>query len=124
MQNKFHTNATKSLNSFPKLGKYSIEGQQHLIVEPSGNELDLINEYNIDLIAQDRERKWPIGFVAQIIVLFSRNWVLTSRSQFTKLNCGQALCLSLIFGLFWLRMELSENRLHDRESFVFFMMVF
>ncbi|CAF3848111.1 unnamed protein product [Adineta steineri] len=104
--------------------QYSTEGRKYLIDEPNGKEIDLINKYPINLMSHKNESKWPIGFFAQTWVLFSRNWILTSKSQFTKLNCIQTFCLTIIFGLFWLRMKYHENTLQDRSSFIFFAMLF
>ncbi|CAF1389700.1 unnamed protein product [Adineta steineri] len=102
----------------------STEGQKYLIDEPNGKEIDLINKYPINLMSNKNESKWPIGFFAQTWVLFSRNWILTSKSQFTKLNCIQAVFITIIFGLFWLRMKYHENTLQDRSSFIFFLLIF
>ncbi|CAF4386595.1 unnamed protein product, partial [Adineta steineri] len=71
--------------------QYSTEGRKYLIDEPNGKEIELINKYPINLMSNKNESKWPIGFFAQTWVLFSRNWILTSKSQFTKLNCIQAV---------------------------------
>ncbi|CAF1379057.1 unnamed protein product [Adineta steineri] len=104
--------------------QYSTEGRKYLIDEPNGKEIDLINKHPLSFQSNKNESKWPIGFFAQTWVLFSRNWILTSKSQFTKLNCIQTFCLTIIFGLFWLRMKYHENTLQDRSSFIFFAMLF
>ena len=57
----------------------SIElSQQYLIPEPSGNESDLTNPDNINLIPNKDESKWPIGFLPTIVdslfTQFSINW--------------------------------------------------
>ncbi|CAF1343859.1 unnamed protein product [Adineta steineri] len=104
--------------------QYSTEGQKYLIDEPNGEEIDLINKYPINLMSNKNESKWPIGFFAQTWILFSRNWVLTSKSQFTRLNCIQAVFITIIFGLFWLRMKYHENTIQDRSSFIFFLLIF
>lgn len=69
--------------------------QRYLIAEPSGKEEDLScdNIVKID-VPQEDEKKWPIGFCAQTVIFFRRNWVLTSKSQFSTHNCAQATCLS------------------------------
>ncbi|CAF1214235.1 unnamed protein product [Adineta steineri] len=102
----------------------STEGQKYLIDEPNGKEIDLINKYPINLMSNKNESKWPIGFFAQTWVLFSRNWILTSKSQFTKLNFIQAFFITIVFGLFWLRMKYHEYTLQDRSSFIFFLLIF
>ncbi|CAF1454126.1 unnamed protein product [Adineta steineri] len=104
--------------------QHSTEGRKYLIDEPNGTEIDLINKYPINLMSNKNESKWPIGFFAQTWVLFSRNWILTSKSQFTKLNFIQAFFITIIFGLFWLRMKYHENTLQDRSSFIFFSLIF
>ncbi|UJR13071.1 hypothetical protein I4U23_000095 [Adineta vaga] len=101
-----------------------IEIQKYLINEPNENDIDLINENNIQLNIENNQNKWPIGFIKQTLILFSRNWLLTRKTQFNKLNYIQALCMSILYGLLWLRMELKEDTLRDRSSFLFFMMIF
>jgi len=124
MQNKFSINEKRLHSELQQSPKYSIEGRQYLIGEPSGNQTDLPKEDSFEIIGQKHVSKWPIGFVAQTSVLFQRNWVLTGKSQFSILNCTQELCLSIIFGLFWLRMSYNEKTLNDRASFLYFMMIF
>ncbi|CAF0892714.1 unnamed protein product [Adineta ricciae] len=100
------------------------EAQKCLIGEPTENEIDSLNGNNLQLALQKKENKWPIGFVRQTMILFSRNWLLTSKSQFSKLNIIQALCISILYGLLWLRLDFREDTLKDRSSFLFFMMIF
>ena len=97
---------------------------QYLIVEPSGSETDLVQLTQVDLISNEHESKWPIGFLAQLIILLSRTFRLTGKAQFTFLSFGQALGLAVISGLCWLRMEFAENTIPDRSSFIFFIMTF
>ncbi|CAF3800224.1 unnamed protein product, partial [Adineta steineri] len=104
--------------------QHSIEGRKYLIDEPNEKEIDLINKHPVNLMSHKNESKWPIGFFAQTWILFSRNWILTSKSQFTKLNFIQAFFITIIFGLFWLRMKYHENTLQDRSSFIFFSLIF
>ncbi|CAF0913827.1 unnamed protein product [Adineta steineri] len=104
--------------------QYSTEGRKYLIDEPNEKEIDLINQSHKNLMSNKNESKWPIGFFAQTWILFSRNWVLTSKSQFTKLNCIQACFITIVFGLFWLRMKYHENTIEDRSSFIFFVLIF
>ena len=106
--------------------RLSIEARQYLIAEPSGSEKELAIYENrtAQLGAQDETSKWPIGFLAQTFILFRRNWILTSKAQLSKLNCIQALCMSILYGLLWLRMNLTEDTLRDRSSFIMFMMIF
>ena len=113
-QNRFSSSTNQLYN----------ESQKYLFGEPSGNEEDLPREYNVKVVEEKNEKKWPVGFCAQTSVLFRRNWILTSKSQFSKLNCIQALCLSVVFGLFWLRMSYNESTLNDRSSFLYFMTIF
>jgi ABC-type multidrug transport system permease subunit len=95
------------------------ESQKYLIGKPN------IIEEDLGKVTEDKhENKWAIGYFAQISVLFQRNWILTSKSQFSKLNCFQALCMSIVFGLFWLRMDYNEKTLRDRASFLYYMMMF
>jgi len=98
--------------------------QQYLIPEPSGDESDLTNPDNVNLLPSGRESKWPIGFLPQMLILFSRCFRLTGKSQFTFLNFGQALALAVIAGLCWLRMDFIETTIPDRSSFIFFIMTF
>ncbi|CAF1055369.1 unnamed protein product [Adineta steineri] len=114
----------KSSNRLENPHKYSSEGRKYLIDEPNEKEIDLINKHHKNLMANKNENKWPIGFFAQTWILFSRNWVLTSKSQFTKLNCIQACFITIVFGLFWLRMKYHENTIQDRSSFIFFVLIF
>jgi hypothetical protein len=114
IQNRFSIN-TKQLTS---------ESQKYLIGEPSGNQKELPIGYNLKIIGDKHENKWPIGYFAQTSLLFRLNFILTSKSQFSNLNCIQALCLSILFGLFWLRMDNNESTLKDRASFLYFMMIF
>ncbi|CAF4586381.1 unnamed protein product [Rotaria sp. Silwood2] len=125
IKNKYFINKNKSYNQMEQSSQlYLTESQKYLIGEPNGSEIDLINENNIQLITENNNCKWPISFTAQIYILFSRNWILTSKAQFSKLNCIQALCMSILYGLLWLRMKLKEDALRDRISFIFFMMIF
>jgi ABC-type multidrug transport system permease subunit len=100
------------------------EGSQYLIAEPSGNEADLTNPDQVNLIPNKHESKWPIGFLPQVLILFSRSFRLTGKHQFTTLNTGQALALAIITGLCWLRMDFAEDTIPDRSSFMFFIMTF
>ncbi|CAF1286411.1 unnamed protein product [Rotaria sordida] len=104
--------------------EYSSSARQYLLGEPSGNEADLTNPDNVNLIPTKHESKWPIGFLSQMLILFSRAFRLTGKSQFTLLNFGQALVLAVICGLCWLRMDFAENTIPDRSSFIFFLMTF
>lgn len=102
----------------------SVDAQQYLIPEPSGHEADLTNPDNVNLIPTKHESKWPIGFLSQMLILFSRAFILTGKSQFTILNFAQALGLAIVSGLCWLRMDFAENTIPDRSSFMFFLMTF
>ncbi|CAF2241320.1 unnamed protein product [Rotaria magnacalcarata] len=102
----------------------STNAHQYLIPEPSGNEPNLTNPDNVNLIPTKHESKWPIGFLPQMMILFKRTFVLTGRRQFTILNFVQALGLAVVSGLCWLRMEFAENTIPDRSSFMFFLMTF
>ena len=84
-QNKFSISKKQS-------SKYSMKGRKYLTVEPSGNEADLPNGHGMKINEGKHESKWPIGVFAQTSVLFRRNWLLTSKSQFSILNCVQAFC--------------------------------
>ena len=103
---------------------YSAEARQYLIAEPSGNESDLTNPDNINLLPTKHESKWPIGFLPQMLILFSRSFRLTGKSQFTLPNFAQALAMAVVSGLCWLRMPFAEYKLPDRSSFIFFVMIF
>ena len=122
-QNRIIGGQTRSL-PIPSSQKYSSEGQQYLIAEPSGNEADLTNPDNVNLISHSNQGKWPIGFLAQTLILFSRSFRLTGKSQFTLLNFAQALTLAVVSGLCWLRMDFAEDTIPDRSSFIFFIMTF
>ncbi|CAF3674584.1 unnamed protein product [Adineta steineri] len=99
-------------------------GTQYLVAEPSGKESDLTNPDNVNLIPDKKEGKWPIGFLAQMLILFSRSFRLTGKAQFTILNFGQALSLAVVCGLCWLQMDYNESTIPDRSSFMFFLMTF
>ncbi|CAF0837440.1 unnamed protein product [Adineta steineri] len=99
-------------------------GTQYLVAEPSGKESDLTNPDNVNLIPDKKEGKWPIGFLAQMLILFSRSFRLTGKAQFTFLNFAQALSLAVICGLCWLQMDYTEDTIPDRSSFIFFIMTF
>ncbi|CAF3590114.1 unnamed protein product [Adineta steineri] len=99
-------------------------GTQYLVAEPSGKESDLTNPDNVNLIPDKKEGKWPIGFVAQMLILFSRSFRLTGKAQFTFLNFAQAFSLAVICGLCWLQMDYTEDTIPDRSSFIFFIMTF
>src|SRR5690349_7614833 len=89
LQNKVVANEKKPSGEL--LQQYSTEGIQYLMAEPSGNEDDLTNPDNVDLISRNNEGKWPIGFLPQMLILFSRSFRLTGKAQFTFLNFAQAL---------------------------------
>jgi hypothetical protein len=116
-QNKFSISKKQS-------SKYSMEGRKYLTAEPSGNEADLPNGHGVKINEGKHESNWPIGVFAQTSVLFRRNWLLTSKSQFSILNCFQAFCLSVIFGLFWLRMDYNEKTVRDRASLIYFLLIY
>ncbi|CAF1434820.1 unnamed protein product [Adineta steineri] len=118
LQNKINTN-DKTISN-----QYSTAGRQYLLAEPSGNVADLTNPDNVNLISTKQENKWPIGFLPQLLILFSRAFRLSGKDQFTRLNFIQALGLAVVTGLCWLRMDLSEDTIPDRSSFIFFIMVF
>jgi len=101
----------------------SAEAKQYLVGEPSGNEADLTNPDNVNLLPSERHDKWPIGFLPQMLILYSRSFIAARRS-FTFLNFTQALSLAVVSGLCWLRMAFSEDRIPDRGSFMFFLMTF
>jgi hypothetical protein len=94
--------------AYVKTKQFSSESQQYLTAEPN-----IIKEDLTKIIEDEQKSKWSIGYFAQTSILFRRNWVLTSRFQFRKLNCIQALLMSIVFGLFWLRMEYNEKTLRD-----------
>ena len=122
LRNRITLNERKPIS--PSEQQYSTEGRQYLTGEPSGNEADLPNPDNVNLIPGKDTSKWPIGFLAQMLILFTRSFRLTGKTQFTLLNFAQALSLALISGLCWLRMDFVESTIPDRSSFVFFIMVF
>jgi ABC-type multidrug transport system permease subunit len=101
----------------------SVEARQYLVGEPSGNEADLTNPDNVNLIPIGRQGKWPIGFLPQMLILYSRSFIAAKKS-FTLLNFGQTLSLAVVSGLCWLRMEFAEDTISDRGSFMFFLMTF
>lgn len=121
VKNRYITDEKKSF-----IDSEEKSAQKYLIGEPTGNEKDLaIYENNTtQLSTQNNKSKWPIGFLAQTFILFRRNWILTSKAQLSRLNCIQALCMSILYGLLWLRMKLKEDTLNDRSSFLIFMMIF
>lgn len=121
-QNRVIANMKSNGTHFQK--QYSTEGTQYLVSEPSNVEADLPNPDNETLSSSHNGSKWPIGFLPQLLILFSRSFRLTGKSQFTFLNFGQALALAVISGLCWLRMEFAENTIPDRSSFIFFIMTF
>ncbi|CAF1011653.1 unnamed protein product [Adineta ricciae] len=100
------------------------ESSRYLMAEPSGKESDLTNPDNVNLIPDGREGKWPIGFLPQMLILYSRSFRLTGKAQFTLLNFIQSIVLAIISGLCWLRMEFREDTIPDRSSFIFFLMTF
>ncbi|CAF0722180.1 unnamed protein product [Adineta ricciae] len=102
----------------------SSAAQQYLFPEPSGNEADLTNPDNVNLIPTKKEGKWPLSFLPQMLILCSRSFRLTGMSQLTLLNTMQALGLAIVSGLCWLRMDFSEDTLSDRSSYIFFLMTF
>jgi hypothetical protein len=122
LQNKVTVNENKLVNQVEH--QYLTAGRQYLTVEPSGNEADLPKRNNTNLISNQNESKWPIGFLPQMLILFSRSFRLTGKSQFTFLSFAQALGLAVITGLCWLRMDFSESTIPDRSSFIFFIMTF
>jgi ABC-type multidrug transport system permease subunit len=124
LQNRIKTNVATISNQSLQQQQYPTAGRQYLIAEPSGNESDLTNPDNVNLIPTKHEKKWPIGFLPQMLILFSRVFRLTGKTQFTFLNAGQALGLAVICGLCWLRMDFAENTITDRSSFIFFLMTF
>jgi len=103
---------------------YSAEARKYLIAEPSGNEADLTNPDNINLVPTKHESKWPIGFLSQMLILLSRTFLMTGRRELTFLNCVQSLSLAVFCGLCWLRMDFTEDTISDRSSFIFFLMTF
>jgi ABC-type multidrug transport system permease subunit len=123
LQNRITTNVKTITNQFNQ-EQYSTAGRQYLVAEPSGNESDLTNPDNVNLIPTKHESKWPIGFLPQLFILLSRTFRLTGKAQFTILNFAQALALAVICGLCWLRMPFAENTIPDRSSFIFFLMTF
>ncbi len=122
LQNKIIAN--QQIASHQLSNQYSSEGRQYLIAEPSGNESDLTNPDNVNLIPNKHEGKWPIGFLPQMLILFSRSFLMTGKSQLTFLNTVQALALAVITGLCWLQMDFTEDTIVDRSSFMFFIMTF
>ena len=117
LQNKYSVNEKNSHYR-------SNESRQYLLDEPSGNEKDLPAGNKIITVGDGEKHKWPIGFFAQTCILFQRNWILTSKIQLSKLNCIQALFMSILFGLFWLRMPYTEKTLTDRSSLIYFLLMF
>jgi hypothetical protein len=103
---------------------YSAEARKYLIAEPSGNEADLTNPDNVNLVPTKHESKWPIGFLSQMLILLSRTFLMTGRRELTFLNCVQSLSLAVFCGLCWLRMDFTEDTISDRSSFIFFLMTF
>jgi ABC-type multidrug transport system permease subunit len=103
---------------------YSEQAAQYLVAEPSGNESDLTNPDKVNLLADNNQDKWPLGFLSQMLILFNRSFRMTGRDQFTLVNVSQALALAIICGLCWLRMAFAENTIPDRASFMFFLMTF
>ncbi|CAF1068068.1 unnamed protein product [Adineta steineri] len=118
LQNKINTNVKTISN------QYSTAGRQYLLTEPSGDVADLTNSDNVNLIPAKHESKWPIGFLPQLLILTSRAFRLSGKAQFTRLSFIQAICISVVTGLCWLRMDFVENTIPDRASFIFFIMAF
>jgi hypothetical protein len=78
LQNRSTGNVKTISNPAQLQQQYSRAGRQYLLDEPSGNEVDLPNLDNINLISNKHETKWPIGFLPQMLILFftlfSINW--------------------------------------------------
>ena len=124
LQNRAITNPQKTINHPTGQQFFSQQAREYLALEPTGNESDLTNPDNVNLLPSGHEGKWPIGFLPQMLILFNRCFLMTGRSQFTILNFGQALALAVITGLCWLRMDFSEDTIPDRSSYMFFLMTF
>ncbi|CAF1036454.1 unnamed protein product [Adineta steineri] len=126
LQNKINTNVKTISNQLQKQQQYqySTAGRQYLLAEPSGDVADLTNPDNVNLIPSKHESKWPVGFLPQLLILFSRAFRLSGKDQFTRLSFIQAICISVITGLCWFRMDFAENTIPDRSSYIFFIMVF
>jgi hypothetical protein len=117
LQNRI-TNNIQTVSSLQT--QYSTAGRQYLTAEPSGDESDLPNPGNVNLTSDKRDSKWPIGFLPQMLILFSRCFRLTGAAQFTVISFGQALGLAIISGLCWLRMDLLKIQyLIDHHLFSF-----
>ncbi|CAF2117823.1 unnamed protein product [Rotaria magnacalcarata] len=97
--------------------------RQYLIKEPN-NRRNGPSTITIDDDDTELGSKWPTGFMEQYLVLFRRSLKLSIKDQFTWLNVIQALFVSIITGLCWLRMPFTESKIPDRTSFVFFVMIF
>ncbi|CAF1168649.1 unnamed protein product [Adineta steineri] len=126
LQNKINTNVKTISNQLQKQQQYqySTAGRQYLLAEPSGDVADLTNPDNVNLIPSKHESKWPVGFLPQLLILFSRAFRLSGKTQFTRLSFIQAICISVITGLCWFRIDFAENTIPDRSSYIFFIMVF
>jgi ABC-type multidrug transport system permease subunit len=59
-----------------------------------------------------------------MLILFSRSFTLTGKSQFTIPNFAQALAVAIVTGLCWLRMDFADYTILDRSSILFFIMTF
>ena len=65
-----------------------------------------------------RERKWPVPWHWQFIVLTVRTFRQSRHILLSKYNIVQALCLSLLVSLVWFQVPLVEESISDRYGVV------
>ena len=93
---------------------------RYLTAEPNVDQTNHGVSKEVKLEEPDNEEKWPIGFFAQMLILFSRSFYLSGKEQFTVLEAVQCIVVAVVIGLCWFQMEWSEKSLPDRSAFFYF----
>ena len=97
---------------------------RYLTAEPNVDQMNHGVSKEVKLEEPDNEEKWPIGFFAQMLILFSRSFYLTGKRQFKIPDAVQCILLAVVTGLCWFQMEWSEKSVVDRSAFFYFITTF
>lgn len=72
----------------------------------------------------DSSRKWETSWWWQFYYLSMRSFTLRKNSSWTNIDLYQTIAISLIVGVLWFQLSLSESTLKERIGLIFFMSIF
>eukprot|EP00121_Abeoforma_whisleri_P011062 Awhi_evm1s10203 len=72
----------------------------------------------------EKESKWPIGYIEQTLILTHRSLQLGKSQAFDFLECFQTITLAVIVGFLWFQMPNTVEATADKQGLLFFVIIY